>query len=301
MSLLVVGSMALDTVETPDARVDNVFGGSASYLSYAASFFTPVRLVGCVGKDFPAEYLNTLAEHDIDISGLEKIDGPTFRWHGKYQDDKNLRETVSVELNVLGDFEPDVPESFRSTPYVFLANADPVLQMKVLGQMTDPKLVVADTMDHWINSGRSELIELLGKVGGFVANDEEIRMITGEHNLVRAGMEILEYGPKFLVLKKGEHGVLLFISEGVFPLPAYPLENVTDPTGAGDSFGGGMLGYLASTDDLSIASLKRAVAYGSVTASFTCEDFSLEGLKCATREDIEERYKEYVEALRIGE
>ena len=299
MSLLVVGSLALDTVETADARVDKVFGGSAAYMSYSASFFTKVRLVGVVGRDFPKEYLETLEIRDIDISGVEKADGETFRWHGKYHVDKNVRDTLDVKLNVFEKYEPVIPEEFRDTEYVFLANADPVTQMKVLDQMKDPKLTICDTMDLYIETRREELIELLGRVGAFVANDEEIRLLTGENNLIKGGRELLEYGPGFIVIKKGEHGAILITRDDAFPMPAFPLDEVVDPTGAGDSFGGGMLGHIAESGDVSPAGLKKAVAYGTVTASIACEDFSLESLKEIEREDINERYAEFVNLLKI--
>jgi cytidine kinase len=299
MSLLVVGSVALDTVETCEGRAENVFGGSAAYFSYAASFFTNVRLVGVVGCDFPHEYIEVLRSRGIDTSGLERSCNPTFRWHGKYHDDKNVRDTISVQLNCLADYEPKVPEPFRDTPFVFLANADPGIQMRVLKQMKSPKLVVSDTMNLYIEKRRDALIELLGKVGGFVVNDEEIRLLTGSSNLIAAGRELLKYGPKFLVVKKGEHGAILFTKDEVIPFPAFPLEDVVDPTGAGDSFGGGMLGFIAETGDYSPAGIRRAVAYGSVVASFTCQDFSLECLKDTKREDIDARYREYVKMLRI--
>jgi sugar/nucleoside kinase (ribokinase family) len=299
MSLLVVGSLALDTVETSEGRAENVFGGSAAYFSYAAGFFTDVRLVGVVGNDFPHEYLEVLKARNIDTSGIERVEQPTFRWHGKYHEDKNVRDTISVHLNCLAEYEPKVPEQFRDTPFVFLANADPGIQMRVLKQMKSPKLVVSDTMNLYIEKRRDALIELLGRVGGFVANDEEIRLLTGSYNLISAGRELLKYGPKFLIIKKGEHGAILFTKDEVLPFPAYPLDEVIDPTGAGDSFGGGMLGFIAETGDFTNTGLKKAVAYGTVTASFTCQDFSLECLKDTQRSDIDKRYRQYVKMLKI--
>lgn len=299
MSLLVVGSIALDTVETPVAKAENVFGGSAAYLSYAASFFTPVRLVGVAGNDLGEEMLEVLAGHNIDVSGLEIAEGPTFRWHGKYAEDPNLRETISVALNVLGSYIPKIPENFRDTPFVFLANADPKLQSDVMDQMTSPRLVVNDSMNFYIENSRAALEALLKKVGGFYANDEEVKLLTGDQNVLRGARKLLDYGPDFILLKKGEHGAALVTKNSIVPFPAYPLCDVCDPTGAGDSFGGGMLGYLAETGDLSFDNLKRAVAYGTVIASFACEAFSLDRLKGITRDEIEKRFDEYTAALSL--
>jgi len=299
MALLVVGSVAFDCVETPHGKVDDAMGGSASYFSYAASFFTQVRLVGVVGKDFPEKYKAVLRKHNIDMSGLEVADGKTFRWSGVYDETMNQRTTRSVELNVFAKFDPKIPARFRDTEYVFLANGSPVMQKRVLEQMTRMKFAVADTMNHWIQDERPQLMELMKHIDGIVVNDEEARMLTGLTNLVAAGRAIRKMGPRIVIVKKGEHGALLLGDGFFYAAPAYPLETVKDPTGAGDSFGGGMMGYLAETGDLSPANLKKAVLYGTVCASFTVEDFSLDRLQQIERRDVDTRYREFVEMLRV--
>lgn len=294
MSLCVVGSIAFDSVETPTGRADDVLGGSATYFSYAASFFTGVRLVGVVGADFPPAFADLLQERDIDMSGLEKnADGKTFRWRGAYEADMNTRTTLEVDLNVLGTFDPKVPEAFRDSEYVFLANGSPRVQLRVLEQIKRPKLTVADTMNLWIETTRDDLMELMGKVDGMVLNDEEARMLTETQNLVAAGQRVLAWGPKFVVIKKGEHGAMLVSSEGTMALPAFPTDRVIDPTGAGDSFAGGMMGCLAAEGVFDAARLRRAMAYGTVVASFTVEDFSLNRLREIRRADIDHRFEEY--------
>ena len=243
MSLLVVGSIALDSVETPHGVVKDALGGSATYFSYAASYFTPVRLVGVVGEDFPDEHRATLEGRNIDTSGLVvQPGGETFRWRGKYQGDMNEAETLEVHLNVLGTFDPDLSPEFAETPYVFLANGSPVMQRKVLSQAKGRKLAVADTMNFWIETQRDELYDLLREVDGLVLNDGEARMLTEEVNLVRAGRKVLELGPKFVIIKKGEHGAMFLAADEAFVMPAFPLADVVDPTGAGDSFAGGFMG-----------------------------------------------------------
>lgn len=294
MSLLVVGSIALDSVETPADRRDDVLGGSAVYFSYAASYFTPVRLVGVVGEDWPDAHTQLLAERHVDTSGLEKVPGAkTFRWRGKYLPNMNDRETLEVHLNVFGDFNPKLPESFRSSRFVFLANGSPVLQMRVLEQIPDVQLVVADTMDLWINIQRDELLALLKRLDGIVLNDSEARLLTDDENLVRAGLKVRELGPKFVVIKKGEHGAMFFSEHETFVMPAYPTPQVVDPTGAGDSFAGGMMGYLAQCGRFDPQSLKQALAYGTVVASFDVEDFSLQRLRQIERRQVDERLDEY--------
>jgi cytidine kinase len=294
MALLVVGSIALDSVETPHGVVDNALGGSATYFSYAASFFTPVRLVGVVGEDFPAEHREMLHSRKIDTSGLvvEK-GGKTFRWRGKYEGDMNLAETLEVHLNVLGTFDPNLSPTFAETPFVFLANGSPVMQLKVLRQAKSRKLVVADTMNFWIETQRDELYALLKEVDGLVLNDGEARLLTDEINLVRAGRKVLELGPTFVIIKKGEHGALFLSAGESFVMPAFPLADVVDPTGAGDSFAGGFMGYIASTGKIDPASLKMAMAYGSVVASFNVEDFSLRRFQRTERAEIDRRLAEY--------
>ncbi|GAC1451117.1 MAG: PfkB family carbohydrate kinase [Isosphaeraceae bacterium] len=294
MPLLVVGSVALDSVETPRGVVENALGGSATFFSYAASFFTPVRLVGVVGEDFPPEHRAMLEARKVDTSGLviEK-GGKTFHWKGRYEGDMNTAETLEVHLNVLGTFNPDLSPEFARTPFVFLANGSPTTQTRVLSQATARKLVVADTMNFWIETQRDELYALLKQVDGLVLNDGEARMLTEEVNLVRAGRKVLELGPRFVIIKKGEHGALFLSAEETFVMPAYPVAEVVDPTGAGDSFAGGFMGYLASVGKTDIASLKTALAYGSVVASFTVEDFSLRRFQRTDREEIDRRLAAY--------
>jgi sugar/nucleoside kinase (ribokinase family) len=298
MSLLVVGSVALDSVETPSARRDDVLGGSATFFSYAASYFTDVHLVGVVGEDWPAEHTRLLQSRRIDTAGLEVVKGSkTFRWRGKYLPNMNDRETLEVHLNVLGNFNPVVPAAYRSCKYVFLANGSPKQQLQVLDQMPDAHLTVADTMDLWINIERDGLMELLKRVDGLVLNDSEAKLLTDDENIVRAGHKVRAMGPKFVVLKKGEHGAMFFGEHETFVLPAYPTEKVVDPTGAGDSFAGGMMGYLSERQAHDPKTLKTALAYGTVVASFNVEDFSLERLKQIERADLDRRLAEYRQML----
>ncbi len=294
MPLLVVGSVALDSVETPTQSRDNVLGGSAVFFSFAASYFTPVRLVGVVGDDWPAEHTRLLQERQIDTAGLQIVaGGKTFRWRGKYLENLNDRETLDVQLNVMLDYAPVLPEEFKRCRYLFLANGSPLIQMKVLDQVPGADLVVADTMDLYIRSERDALLQLLKRIDGLVINDSEARLLTGEENLVRAGQCIRAMGPSFVVLKKGEHGAMFFSKHETYVLPAYPTSDVVDPTGAGDSFAGGMMGYLAETGRVDPKTLKEALAYGTLVASFTVEDFSLDRLKQITRDDLNRRMEEY--------
>ena len=300
MSLLVVGSIAFDSVETPTDRRDNVIGGSATYFSYAASYFTPVNLVGGVGEDWPAEHTALLESRNINTEGLEIKPGEkTFSWKGKYLPNMNDRETLEVNLNVFETFSPVLPESYKDTPFVFLANGAPTVQMQVLDQVSNPKLVVADTMDLWINIQKNDLLELIKRIDGLVLNDSEARLLTGEENLVKAGKAVLELGAKFCVLKKGEHGAMYFDEDDCYVLPAFPTDQVLDPTGAGDSFAGGMMGYLASQDAIDPASIKRALVYGTLVASFNVEDFSLQRMKQIEREALEQRFLQYQQMLTI--
>jgi cytidine kinase len=294
MSLLVVGSIAFDTVETPFGVVDNALGGSATYFSYAASYFTPVRLVGVVGEDFPAEHRRLLQDRGIDTAGLvvEK-GGSTFRWRGKYEGDMNAAETLEVHLNVLGTFNPELPPQFRDTRFIFLANGSPAAQRKVLRQSEGRVLAVADTMNFWIETQTDELHALLGEVDGLVMNDGEARLLTGEVNVVRAGLKALELGPRFVIIKKGEHGALFLSEHDQFVMPAFPLADVVDPTGAGDTFAGGFMGYLASTGKTDPATLKQAMAYGTIVASFNVEDFSLRRMQRTSRAEIDRRLEQY--------
>jgi sugar/nucleoside kinase (ribokinase family) len=298
MPLVVVGSVALDSVETPTQTRDNVLGGSAVFFSYAASYFTPVRLVSVVGDDWPARHTELLQARGIDTAGLEVVPGAkTFRWRGKYLPDMNDRETVDVQLNVFEQFDPVLSEACRRAKFLFLANGPPLLQMKVLGQCPGASLTVADTMDLWINSQREELGELLRRVDGLVMNDAEARMLCGDENLVRAGQAVRQMGPRFVVIKKGEHGAMFFSKHETYVLPAFPTPDVIDPTGAGDSFAGGMMGYLAEKDSLDPKTLKEAMAYGILVASFTVEDFSLDRLEKVTRQDLDQRMEEYRKML----
>ncbi|MDD5218762.1 MAG: PfkB family carbohydrate kinase [Candidatus Omnitrophica bacterium] len=289
-ALAVIGTVAIDSVETPLGKRDRVFGGSASYFSYAASFFTPVSLVAVVGKDFPEEYRAILKERPIDLSHLETLEGKTFHWTGKYEFDLNSAKTLDTQLNVLLDFDPKV--NFTERPEcLFLANIDPVLQARVLDQLEKPRLkfVACDTMNFWITHKHEELLKVLPRIDCLVVNDGEARQLTGETNLVKAARKINGMGPGIVIIKKGEHGVLVFHEDHFFALPAYPLEVVVDPTGAGDSFAGGFMGYLAAAEGINAKTVKRAVAFGTVVASFTVEDFGLESLRRLTREKIQER------------
>jgi len=299
MALLAVGSIALDSVQTPHGVVEDVLGGSATYFSYAASFFTPVRLVGVVGEDFPPEHRELLAARDIDLSGLEVVGGQTFRWRGSYEGAMNAATTLDVQLNVFGSFEPKIPAGFRDSKFVFLGNASPRLQKLVLDQLDSPELAVNDTMNFYIENERDSLVNLLGQLDGIVINDAEAVQLTGTHNLVEAGRQILAYGTKFVVIKKGEHGAVLFDGDTVFCIPAYPLDEVVDPTGAGDSFAGGMMGYLASVGKIDSKTLRKALAYGTVVASFNVQGFSLTSFQRISRADIDARFEEFETMMRF--
>jgi sugar/nucleoside kinase (ribokinase family) len=296
LSLLVVGSLALDTIETPFGKVERALGGSATYISVAASYFIqPVRLVGVIGHDFPQENLDFFKEKEIDLEGLQiKNNGKTFFWHGKYDFDLNKRDSLITELNVFADFDPMVPESFRKSSYVCLGNINPELQRKVLFQIEKPKLVVADTMNFWIETKYHQLLETLRYIDILIVNDSEARELSHEANLIKAARKIQTMGPAILIIKKGEHGALLFTKDAIFSAPAYPLESIYDPTGAGDSFAGGFMGYLAKTDDLSYENLKRAVIYGSAVASYVVEKFSIEGIRDLSLIDIKDRFNEFI-------
>lgn len=294
MPLLVVGSVALDSVQTPRCSRDRVLGGSAVYFSYAASYFTSVRLVGVVGEDWPAEHTALLEARRINTDGLQVVSGAkTFYWRGKYLPNMNDRETLEVQLNVFGEFDPALTEEQKRCPFVFLANGSPRLQLKVLDQVVGRRLAVADTMDLWIREEHPALMELLQRIDGLVLNDSEAKLLTGEENLVLAGHQVRELGPRFVVIKKGEHGAMFFSQHETYVLPAFPTEDVVDPTGAGDSFAGGMMGYLAEQDDFEPATLKMAMAYGILVASFNVEDFSLDRLQNIERDDLELRMERY--------
>lgn len=293
MSILVVGSVAFDSVETPFGRVEDVLGGSGTYFSTSASFFTDVSLVAVVGEDFPAEHLEFLRSRNVDLSGLQTAPGRTFRWKGRYGYDLNEAQTLDTQLNVFETFKPDLPASCRQAEYVFLGNIDPELQLEVLKQVEKPKLVACDTMNFWIEGKREALLATLRHVDILLINEGEARQLAGEANLVKASRIILAMGPKTLVVKRGEYGVILFSEHSIFSAPAFPLESVFDPTGAGDTFAGGFMGYLASTNNLSEGSLRQATVLGSVMASFTVEDFSLNRMKALAYPEIEERFRRF--------
>jgi len=294
--VLIVGSMALDSVRTPAGEVQDALGGAADYASVAASFFAPVQLVGVVGDDFPQEHLDFLAARNIDLGGVQIIPGgKTFRWAGYYDFDLNVAHTLDTQLNVFADFAPSLPAAFKNVPYVFLANIDPELQLQVVKQVQKPKLTVCDTMNFWIEGKPDALRALLGHVDIAFMNDAEARQLTGQLSVVKAAKALQKLGPKTVIIKKGEHGALLFHGEEHFAAPSYPLEEIADPTGAGDSFAGGFIGYVASQDDISMATLRKAVVYGSVMASYNVEDFSLNRMRTLTQDDIAARYKAFQE------
>jgi sugar/nucleoside kinase (ribokinase family) len=308
MSLIVTGSVGIDTVETPDGqRADDVLGGSSIYFAAGASFFTKVRLVAAVGEDFPEHFHDQFKQFDVCTDGLETREGSkTFRWHGRYHENMNDRDTLAVELNVLGEALPPVPEHYKDSKYVFLANTHPAGQLALREQFPQSKLVVADTMDLWIDTEPDLLKDLLTKIDGFVLNDSEAKQLTGESNVIKAADAVLAMGPTFVIVKKGEHGAILRhkasgsqdIGTGV--LPAFPSDQVIDPTGAGDSFASGMMGYLSAADDISIDSIKRAMAYGTVVASYTIEKFSTQRLSEIDRSHIDARLETFGSHLDIG-
>ncbi len=298
--LLVVGSVALDSVETPFGKVKEVLGGAATYFSYSASFFAPVRLIGTVGDDFPAEHVQLLRDRGVDVGGLKTSHGRTFRWTGEYGYDLNEAKTLDTQLNVFAEFRPSLDERLRRTPFLFLANIDPELQLDVLHQMAErPRLVALDTMNFWIQGKRDALLKVLAEVDVVTINDAEARQLAGEPNLVKAARVIAGMGPKTIVIKRGEYGAMLVANGAFFVVPAYPLESVYDPTGAGDTFAGGFMGYVASQEQVTASTLRRAMVYGSVMASFTVEDFSLERLKRLRPAELEERYRAFHDLVRL--
>jgi len=292
MSVLVVGSVALDSVETPFGRADDVLGGSGTFFSASASHFTPVQLVGVVGNDYPVEKLEPLAARGVDLSGLEHAEGESFRWRGRYRHDLSVAETLETRLGVFSHFRPKIPAAFVRSPFVFLANIDPRLQLDVLRQVERPRLVACDTMNFWIESRRPDLMELLGRVDMILLNEGEARQLTERANLVLAARWILDKGPRYVIIKKGEHGAFMFTRESIFFAPAYPLEAVFDPTGAGDAFAGGFIGSLARTGDLSDANMRRAMVAGAAMGSFAVEQFSIGRLLEVTASDISNRVAE---------
>jgi sugar/nucleoside kinase (ribokinase family) len=293
MSILVVGSVAIDSVETPFGRGENVLGGSATYFSTAASFFTDVNLVAVVGDDFPPEHIDFLKSRNIDLTGLKREPGSTFRWKGRYGFDLNEAQTLDTQLNVFQTFRPQIPAAYAAAEFLILANIDPQLQLEVLEQVPNPRVIACDTMNFWISSKPEVLKKVIARVDFFIINEGEARQLTGEVNLVKAARAILAMGAKNLIIKRGEYGVLLFSGDSVFAAPAYPLENVFDPTGAGDTFAGGFMGYLASTGNLSEGSVRQAIIFGSVMASFNVEDFSLDRLRTLQYSEIDARYKSF--------
>jgi sugar/nucleoside kinase (ribokinase family) len=299
MSIVVVGSAALDTVETPAGKVHDALGGSAIYFSTAASYFANVHIVAVVGEDFNLEQIGYLEEKGVDVSGLEVKQGKTFRWGGKYDFDLNDRVTLFTHLNVFEDFAPDVPDAMRDAPYLFLANIQPELQLQVLEQIRAPKLVIMDTMNFWIEKTPEELREVLGKIDVLIINDVEARQLSEKNNLLHAAREILKTGPSILVIKKGEHGAMLVTENELFWAPAFPLFDIQDPTGAGDSFAGGFVGYIAEKNSYELPVLKKAVIYGSIMGSFCVEGFSVDRLKTLTRGEIDLRFKEFIQLTRF--
>jgi sugar/nucleoside kinase (ribokinase family) len=291
MSILVVGSVAFDSVETPFGCVENVLGGSATYFSTSASFFTDVNLVAVVGEDFPEEHVTFLRSRNIDLRGLTRESGKTFHWKGKYGYDLNEAQTLETHLNVFQSFRPQIPAAYADADYLILANIDPELQLEVLNQVRQPRVVACDTMNFWISSKPEALKQVIARVDFFIINEGEARQLTGEVNLVKAARKILAMGAKNLIIKRGEYGVLMFSGATVFAAPAYPLEEVFDPTGAGDTFAGGFMGYLANTGNLGEEGVRQAIVFGSVMASFNVEDFSLNRLKRLEYREIEERYR----------
>ncbi len=301
MGLLIVGSVAFDSVETPIDKIDKALGGSATFCSVASSYFSDdVKMVGVVGDDFGENNIQMLKKHNVDISGLEIVEGEkTFSYGCVYRDDMNIRDTLFTDLNVFEKFDPVIPEEMKNTPFLLLGNITPSLQLKVLDQMTDLKFSVCDTMNLWIDITRDDLLKVIKRVNLLVINDSEAKMLADESNLIKAAKIVMEMGPEYLIVKKGEHGALLFGEGKVFSAPAYPLETVFDPTGAGDSFAGGFTGYLTKAEKIDFETMKKAVLYGSTLASFCVEKFSTKGIEDKTKEDIEKRFNEFITLSRV--
>ena len=299
VSLVIVGSIGLDTIETKFDKRENLLGGSVSYACAAASFFTRTGMVGVVGTDFPEEYMACYKKFGIDLDGLMTEEGKTFHWSGVYEDDMINRRTLATELNVFADFAPELPESYRDAPFILLGNISPELQLHVLSQARSPKFVIADTMDLWINIADEPLMDVISKVNMLTLNDSEARLRTQEHNLKTCAKKILDMGPDYVVIKKGEHGAMLVTRDGIFLVPAYPVDEVHDPTGAGDSFAGGFMGYLAKQGEVTDRVVKEALLCGSVVASFVVEAFSLESLESLTIEQIDARLTELKEMIQL--
>lgn len=299
-NILVVGSLGYDSVKTPSGEVTAALGGSANYFGLSASLFAPVRVVGVVGEDYASEDSEMLTNKGVDITGIQKVSGKTFQWAGEYTGDMNEAKTLKTDLNVLADFHPHLPENYKDSEYIFLANIDPVLQMEVLNQVRKPKLVAADTMNFWIQSKKEDLVKLLKRLDILVINEGEAKQLTGATNTILACEMIQEMGPKAVVVKRGEYGFILYTENDFFALPAYPIKNVVDPTGAGDSFAGGFIGYLARHDlSLTTEALKQACVYGSLVASFTVQDFSVGQLKSLDSHKLEKRYLDFKKVVSI--
>jgi sugar/nucleoside kinase (ribokinase family) len=295
--------MAFDDIETPFGRSDNTLGGSSTYIALSASYFTdPIRMVGVVGSDFGKEHFGLLHSKNIDTKGVQVVDeGKTFRWAGRYHYDMNTRDTLDTQLNVFADFDPHIPQQYRESRFVCLGNIDPVLQVKVLDQINKPELVICDTMNFWIEGKPEELKKVLERVDVFIVNDSEARLLSGEPNLVKTARMIRNMGPKTLIIKKGEHGALLFTDNGIFSAPAYPLESIFDPTGAGDTFAGGFIGHLSRCNEINEAELRRGVLYGSAMASFCVEQFGPDRLNDLDMLEVEDRYQSFLDLSRIGD
>lgn len=299
MSLCVVGSVAFDTVETPGGSVERALGGSAVYFSAAACLFGPVRLVGVVGDDFGQDRVEVLERMGVDLTGLQRAQGKTFFWHGRYSEDMNVRETVQVDLNVFGEFRPEIPETYKDSRFLFLANGPPATQASVLDQVRKPDFAMADSMDLWINTTRPALDALMKRVDALIINDSETRMLGGGDNLIEAAKRVLDMGPRLLIVKKGEHGAIMLTRDDFFAIPAYPCRVVRDPTGAGDTFAGGLMGCLAALGRTDGPAMRQALAYGTVLASFCVEDFSLGRLASVTRQEVDDRLAEFRDMLRF--
>ncbi len=297
--LVVVGSIGIDTIETPEARREKILGGSASFACAAASFFTSVGMVGVVGTDFPARHVDLYRRFGINLDGLQVLSGETFRWTGVYEENMDNRRTICTELNVFADFKPNLPASYRESPFLFLANISPALQFHVLDQMKKARFVVMDTMDLWINTAHPDLVKVMGRVHLLTISESEARHLTGEKSLLRAARALLKLGPRYVLIKKGEHGSMLFSKKNIFVMPAFLLENVRDPTGAGDAFAGGFMGALAESGKIDETSIRKAMIYGSVVASYGVEDFSLDRLGKLTRREIEKRAAQFRKMIRI--
>lgn len=293
MSLVIVGSLAFDTIETPKGRRERIVGGSCTYCALAASYFTSPGIVGVVGEDFPEEVIELLKKRKIDIQGLERRPGKTFHWEGRYGHDPNFRTTLKLEMNVFDNFKPELPTKYKETDMLFLANIDPDLQEDILSQVKKPKIVAMDTINFWIKNKRPQLLRVMEKVDVFFSNDEEVKLLTEEINLIKAGKKVLNMGPSLVVIKKGEHGALVLGENNIFGVLAYPCEDVIDPTGAGDSFAGGFLGYMDRAEQGSISDIRKAAVFGSVMASFNIEDFGIERLKFLSDSEIKERFSAF--------